>query len=135
MMAEKLLEEAVRARLNAYAPYSRFLVGASIETENGNVYSGCNVENASYGLTDCAEASAISAMVTAGERKIKQMTVVTDASELTFACGACRQRIYEFASPETIVHFYNLSGKHESKKIKDLLPNGFGPKDLLSDKE
>jgi len=129
----KLLESASRTLKNAYAPYSNFLVGASIETPNGNIYAGCNVENASYGLTMCAEASAIANMITAGETCIRQITVVTDGSgKPSGPCGACRQKIYEFAESIDIpVHMHNLSGKQETKTLNELLPYAFGPKDLI----
>lgn len=120
---------------NAYAPYSQFLVGACIESENGELYAGCNIENASYSLTICAEACAICAMISAGENKIVQIAVMTISSELTAPCGACRQRIHEFAAPDTLVHIGNLEGRQASYRLEELLPHAFGKNDLEKAKQ
>lgn len=125
-----LYETASRARLNAYAPYSHFLVGACIESTNGQLFAGCNIENASYSMTICAEASAISAMVTAGQQRILQLAVITQGPGLSAPCGACRQRLNEFSTSDTLVHLCNLAGDHKTYLLTNLLPHSFGPADL-----
>lgn len=125
-----LYEHASQARSNAYAPYSKFLVGACIETTNGKLYTGCNVENASYGLGICAESNAIVKMVSEGERKIKQIMVVVGGPGISACCGACRQRLYEFSTKETQVHLADLHGNKKTLLVEELLPCAFGPQDL-----
>ncbi len=125
-----MLTAAQKIRDKAYVPYSHFQVGCCIKTLSGNLYTGCNVENISYGLTICAEASAITAMVAAGEHKIQELSVISNSTEICTPCGACRQRIGEFASPNTIIHMYNQSGQKKSVSFKDLLPYAFGPSQL-----
>lgn len=127
---KKLFEAAETARRNAYAPYSQFKVGCCIETKDGNLYAGCNVENASYGLTICAETNAISAMVTAGEKEIHQIAIVTSADKLVGPCGACRQRIHEFATSNTLVHLFSSDGEMVTYTESKLLPHAFGPECL-----
>lgn len=106
-MSESDLDELVEAarvvRERAYAPYSKFLVGAALRSEDGRIFSGCNVENASYGATICAERSAILAMVAAGQRRIAAIAVFTDADTLAMPCGMCRQVISEFQREATVV--------------------------------
>ena len=121
-----LIDSATKARNNAYAPYSKFLVGSAVLTESGVIYTGCNVENASYGLTNCAERTAIFKAISAGERKIKAVAVVTDVPEFDAPCGACRQVIYEFGKDVDVI-MANLSGKYKVEKISALLPYAFGP--------
>jgi cytidine deaminase len=121
---EPLIEAARQARLQSVAPFSNFLVGAAIKTESGKVYTGCNVESASYGLTVCAERVAIWKALSEGERKFTELAVVADTETLTPPCGTCRQNIWEFARGATIV-FANLSGKRETFHIADLLPRAF----------
>ena len=106
------------------APFSNFLVGAAIRTEDGKVYTGCNVESASYGLTVCAERVAIWKALSEGERKFSELAVVADTESLTPPCGTCRQIIWEFARGAKIV-FANLEGTTETFEIKDLLPRAF----------
>lgn len=127
-----MLTAAQKIRDKAYAPYSHFPVGCCIKTASGNFFTGCNVENASYGLTICAEASAITAMVAAGETKIQELTVISNSSEICTPCGACRQRIGEFATSDTIINMYNQSGEKKSVSFKELLPYAFGPSQLNS---
>lgn len=127
---EILFEKAAQARSNAYAPYSNFLVGACLETDNGKFFSACNVENACYGVGVCAESNAIAAMVAAGERKIKQMMIVVKGPGVTASCGACRQRLYEFSTPETLVHLCDLAGAKQTFTLNELFPHAFGPQDL-----
>jgi cytidine deaminase len=128
---ESLLEKATAVRLNAYAPYSNFLVGACIETMNGKNFSACNVENASYGLGICAESHAVGAMLAAGENNIKQIVIIVKGPGVSAPCGACRQRLNEFATPETLIHLFDLEGNTATYTLEKLLPYAFGPHDLL----
>jgi cytidine deaminase len=120
---ERLIEHARAARERAYAPYSRFQVGAAIETADGHIFEGCNVENASYGATLCAERSAVTAMVLAGERSIVRVAVYTEAAELTMPCGICRQVLVEFGRGATVV----VASKDGSKvtTLSELFPDPF----------
>jgi cytidine deaminase len=121
---EPLIEAAKQARLQSVAPFSNFQVGAAVRTEGGKVYTGCNVESASYGLTVCAERVAIWKALSEGERQFTELAVVADTENLTPPCGTCRQIIWEFARGATIV-FANLEGKREEFHIADLLPRAF----------
>ncbi len=120
----KLLGRARQARRKAHAPFSRFKVGAALETTSGRVYTGANVENASYGLTVCAERVAIFKAVTEGERRFKRLAVVADTPRLTPPCGACRQLIWEFCGDCEIV-LGNLKGKTAFYRMRELLPAPF----------
>jgi cytidine deaminase len=126
---EELVQAAKTARENSYAPYSDFRVGAAIEMEDGEIYSGCNVESASYGLTVCAERVAIWKAISEGKHKVKNIAVVADTKELTPPCGVCRQIIWEFGGniPVTLA---NLNGGRETVEMKDLLPRAFDTKFL-----
>ncbi|MGA2492896.1 MAG: cytidine deaminase [Roseiarcus sp.] len=124
---DALFAAAKAARERAYAPYSRFLVGAAIRAPSGAVYSGCNVENAAYPQGSCAEAGAIAAMALAGERRIAEIVVVGDGEDLCTPCGGCRQRIREFADAATRIHVAGLAGVRASFTLEDLLPHSFGP--------
>jgi cytidine deaminase len=125
----KLFKKAVAARLQSYSPYSKHKVGSAIELTNGQVFSGCNVENASYGGTVCAERVAIwSAVAKLGPKvKIKSVCVVTDVLEAWPPCGLCRQIINEFATAKTLVFTGNLEGVQKTFKFSELLPESFGP--------
>jgi len=114
----------------AYVPYSKYPVGALIVTEKGNTYSGCNVENASYPLGNCAEAAAIASMVIAGEQKIKLIYVMSQNDEGGSPCGGCRQRIREFSDANTKVILCSPDGVEQRLALADLLPNSFGPEYL-----
>ncbi len=127
---ETMLETAKTARNNAYAPYSNFKVGAAILADNGEIYSGCNVENAAYPLGQCAEASAISAMIAGGGKKIDKILIVKQASGKIAPCGGCRQKISEFATDNTEILVQNKNGKITSYNLQELLPIAFGKKDL-----
>jgi cytidine deaminase len=127
-----LFEAARQARENAYAPYSRFQVGAAILTPEGDIFSGCNVENAAYPQGACAEAGAIAAMARAGRRKIAEILVIGDGEGLCTPCGGCRQRIREFAAAATPIHIAGLQGVRASFTLDDLLPHSFGPEHLHS---
>ena len=124
---EALFAAAKAARERAYAPYSRFLVGAAIRAPSGAIYSGCNVENAAYPQGSCAETGAIAAMALAGERRIEAIVVVGDGEGLCTPCGGCRQRIREFADAATRIHIAGLAGVRASFGLEDLLPHSFGP--------
>jgi cytidine deaminase len=122
-----LIDAAKAARTNAYAPYSRFAVGAAIRAEDGRLYAGANVENAAYPQGQCAEASAIGAMIAAGARRIEAMVVLADGAALCTPCGGCRQRIREFAEPATQIHLCGLDGVRRTVTVGELLPLSFGP--------
>jgi cytidine deaminase len=122
-----LFAAARAAQANAYAPYSRFKVGAALTTPGGVVFLGGNVENAAYPEGVCAETSAISAMALAGERRIVEICVVGDGDGLCTPCGGCRQRIREFADARTIIHVAGPEGVRKTFKLADLLPESFGP--------
>ncbi len=128
MDAKELMKIARKARQNAYAPYSHFAVGAALLAESGRVYTGCNIENASYGLTCCAERNAIFAAVGAGERRFKILAVAADSSEPVAPCGACRQVIAEFGIP--LVVMGNLKEATKTMTAEELLPYGFGQESM-----
>lgn len=128
---EDLFVQARAAQERAYAPYSRFSVGAALRTESGAIFSGCNVENASYPLGVCAETSAISAMIAAGEKRIAEILVVGPGPGRITPCGACRQRIAEFGAG-ALVHLADGQGAVETFALADLLPRAFGPESLKS---
>jgi len=126
---QELIESAKKVREKAYAPFSNFLVGAAVRTKDGKIYTGCNVESASYGLTVCAERIAIWKAVSEGERDFECIAVVTDTEELTPPCGTCRQIIWEFCG-DIPVTFSNLKGKTETVMMKEILPRAFDTKFL-----
>ncbi len=121
----QLIEMAIKARENAYAPYSNFKVGAAVLGDNGNIYTGVNVENSSYGLTNCGERTAIFSGITDGMRNIVAIAIVGDTEDPISPCGACRQVIYEFSLDSTLVILSNLKREYKVWKIGDLLPYGF----------
>jgi cytidine deaminase len=125
-----LIAAALAARANAYAPYSRFAVGAAIRAEDGTLHAGANVENAAYPQTQCAEATAIGAMVSAGGRRIAEMVVVAEGEALCTPCGGCRQRIREFADRDTPIHLCGPEGVRRTVTLGELLPLSFGPDNL-----
>ena len=124
---EPMIDLARRALANAHAPYSRFRVGACVRTAGGRLHAGANVENVSYGLTLCAESAAIAAMVTAGDREIIEVVIVTEGAELCPPCGRCRQQLAEFAGATARVHLCGLEGVRLSTTLGELLPLAFGP--------
>ncbi len=126
----ELFAAAKAAQANAYAPYSRFKVGAALRTPDGAVYSGCNVENAAYPQGACAEAGAIAAMALAGKRRIAEILVIGDGETLCTPCGGCRQRIREFAEPSAAIHVAGPEGVRRSFTLGELLPESFGPEHL-----
>ncbi len=119
------LAQAMRGR--AYAPYSKFPVGAVVRGANGKLYGGCNIENAAYPLGNCAEATAIFAMVADGEHKIVEALVLGPDGELITPCGSCRQRLREFASDDLPIHLAGPSGVNRTVTLVALLPLSFGP--------
>jgi cytidine deaminase len=121
---DALILAAKQARENAHAPFSDFRVGAAIRAKSGRVYTGCNVESASYGLTCCAERTAIFKAVSEGERGFEAIAVVTDTDALTPPCGACRQIIWEFCGDVPVI-LANLKGKVERESAAKLLPRPF----------
>jgi cytidine deaminase len=122
-----LLEAARRARENAHAPYSGFKVGAALRCPDGAIYAGCNVENAAYPEGTCAEAGAIAAMVAGGGTEIAEVLVVADGPEVVSPCGGCRQKLAEFAAPETPVILAGLQGERARTTVGALLPGAFLP--------
>ena len=123
-MPEPLLDAAIAAREHAHAPFSKFKVGAALEDIQGHVHTGCNVENATYGLTVCAERVAVLKAVSEGVREFRRIAVVADTDELTPPCGACRQILWEFCGDVEIL-LGNLQGKSETLHLKDLFPRAF----------
>jgi len=126
---DELIELAIKARENSHAPFSKFMVGAVVEMTDGEIFTGCNVESASYGLTVCAERVAIWNAVAHGKKNFKQIIVVADTEQLTPPCGVCRQIIWEFChdAPVTLA---NLKGKNETLMLSELLPRAFDSKYL-----
>jgi cytidine deaminase len=122
-----MLDLARAALINAHAPYSRLRVGACVRAASGRLYAGCNVENASYGLTLCAESAAIAAMVAGGDRRIVEALVVTERDEPCSPCGRCRQQLAEFAGADTPVHMAGPEGVRLTRALGELLPLAFGP--------
>lgn len=125
-----LLQEAIEARENAYAPYSRFKVGAVVFTEDGELFHGCNIENAAYPLCNCAERTALFAAYAAGKCKIKKLALVADTPDPITPCGACRQVIAELCPPDMPVIMGNLLGKIRIMTASELLPGAFSQEDL-----
>ena len=126
---KELIEAATDVRTRAHAPYSKFRVGAAVETEDGGIYTGCNVESASYGLTVCAERVAIWKGISMGETRFKSIAVVVDTDDLTPPCGVCRQIIWEFCGDVPVV-LSNLHGNTETIQMSELLPRAFDSKFL-----
>ncbi len=125
-MQEKMFQMARQAMQHAYVPYSRFKVGVCLRTVEDQLFSGCNVENVSYGLTQCAEASAIGAMVTQrGVQKIQEVCIVSSGEQVIYPCGACRQRLAEFSGPGTRFFLYGMTKKIMHLTLEDLLPHSF----------
>jgi cytidine deaminase len=123
-MTDSLLDAALAARANAFAPYSKFQVGAALEDSSGRIHTGCNVENATYGLTMCAERVAVFKAISEGARKFRRVAVAADTDVLTPPCGACRQILWEFCGDVEIV-LANPRGKTETYRLSDLFPKPF----------
>src|SRR5512141_1395536 len=123
-MTDSLATAALAARENAHAPYSHFRVGAALEDASGRVHTGCNVENATYSLTLCAERVAVFKAISEGARDFRRVVVAADTENLTPPCGSCRQILWEFCGDIELV-LVNLQGKTESFRLKDLFPRPF----------
>ena len=128
MKREELLKMAKKARENAYAPYSNFKVGAALMTKDGKVFTGANVENASYGLSMCAERVALFKAVSEGYREFEAIAVIADTDGPVSPCGACRQVLSEFGDMDVIMA--NMKGDVKVMKLSELLPESFTPEDL-----
>lgn len=129
MNIKQLITKALEVQNNAYVPYSNFKVGAAVLTKSGKIYTGCNIESASYTPTICAERTAISKAVSEGDRDIEAVAVVGNPEEFTFPCGVCRQVIREFGKDATIIIAKNEE-EYKVFKLDELLPYSFGPEDL-----
>ena len=127
---EKLFEAAKLVREKAHVPYSNFKVGAAFLTSDNNIITGCNVENAAYPQSQCAEATAIGNMISNGNKKIIEIVVIGSGNLLCSPCGGCRQRLREFASLDVPIHMCNSDGHLKTSTLKDLLPDSFGPENL-----
>ncbi|MGH9899430.1 MAG: cytidine deaminase [Pyrinomonadaceae bacterium] len=132
MILKDLIEAASAAREHAYAPYSRFRIGAAVETGDGRIFTGCNIESSTYGLTICAERVALWKALSEGIREFKRIVIVADTKKLVPPCGACRQIVSDFCSAETEVVMANSSGEMEIVTIERLLPSAFDHKFLPS---
>jgi cytidine deaminase len=130
MEEKQLINEAISAREMAYVPYSTFKVGAALLAKDGTVYKGCNIENAGYSMTNCAERTAFFKAVSEGVRDFVKLAVVADTEGPCSPCGACRQVISEFCDPEMEVILTNLKGDIQVTTVAELLPGAFSPKDL-----
>ena len=124
---DQLFTAASAARSRAYAPYSGFAVGAAIVAADGSIFSGCNVENAAYPVGTCAEAGAIASMVAGGQARIAEILVIGGGTGLVTPCGACRQRIREFAADDAVIHIADLDGVRAHFTLAQLLPHAFAP--------
>lgn len=127
----KLIENATQMLDRAYVPYSKFPVGAALMTKEGAVYSGCNIENASFGLTNCAERTAIFNAISEGEKNFEYLVVTGDTDGPISPCGACRQVMAEFFSPEMKVLLTNKKGLKQETTVQELLPGAFTSKDMV----
>ncbi|KXG43188.1 cytidine deaminase [Tepidibacillus infernus] len=130
MKKEELIELAKEARKNAYVPYSKFEVGAAILTKSGKIYKGANIENASYGLTNCAERTAIFKAISEGDHDLDEIAVIADTEDPVAPCGACRQVMVEFFNPKAKVYLANLKGDVLETTVEGLLPGAFTQEDL-----
>ena len=123
---QELVNTAAAAKKNAYVPYSKFRVGAALLTEDGQVFTGCNIENASFGLTNCGERTAVFKAVSEGNKKFKAIAISTDTQEITSPCGACRQVLIEFGEDIEVI-LANVSGEYQVYTSSELLPLAFSP--------
>lgn len=130
MNEQSLMEAAKQARERAYVPYSTFKVGAALLAEDGTVFGGCNIENAAYSMTNCAERTALFKAVSEGVTRFSALAVVADTKRPVPPCGACRQVIAELCPPEMPVFLTNLRGDVQKLTVADLLPGAFSPEDL-----
>jgi len=128
-MKRDLIDEAVKARQNALAPYSGFKVGAAIKTPGGRIYTGCNIENVSYGLSICAERVALWKALSDGAHQFSEMAIVTDADTLTSPCGACRQLLWEYCG-DIVINLHSLKGLDQEHQLAQLFPFPFDSRSL-----
>jgi cytidine deaminase len=127
----ELLQHAAKALENSYAPYSRFRVGAALLTEDGQVFTGCNVENASYGLSNCAERTAVFKAVSNGKKSFRAIAIVSDRMNPVYPCGACRQVLMEF-NPRIKIVLRSKKGRPLVRSLRSILPYSFGPENLFT---
>ena len=127
---QKLFEEAKKVREKAYVPYSQFKVGAACLTDDDSIVVGCNVENAAYPQSQCAEASAIGNLISQGYKNIVEVVVIGSGNKLCSPCGGCRQRLREFAKLDVPIHMCNIDGHIKTSTLGELLPDSFGPENL-----
>lgn len=132
---EKLIKEARRAQANAYARYSGYAVGAALRAASGRIYAGCNVENAAYPLSQCAEANAVAAMVLGGDREIIEIAIAGPGEVLCTPCGGCRQALAEFGDADIRVHVCGPTGDVVEESLGVLIPHAFGPENLADPEE
>ncbi|MCJ7841847.1 cytidine deaminase [Lederbergia sp. NSJ-179] len=130
MKVEQLVKAAKLARERAYVPYSKFPVGAALLTKDGKIYTGCNIENASYGMTNCAERTAIFKAISEGDQEFTRLAVIADTDRPVPPCGACRQVIAEFCPRDMEIVLTNLQGKQKRIKAEELLPFAFTAEDI-----
>ena len=130
MEKEQLMKQAIEARSTAYVPYSKFPVGAALQAADGTVYTGCNIENAGYSLTNCAERTAVFKAVSEGNKTFTALAVSADTPGPVSPCGACRQVLAEFCPPDMPVYLTNLKGDVQETTISELLPGAFSTEDL-----
>ncbi len=134
MDEKELLKRAFEVKENAYAPYSKFRVGAALLTSNGRLYTGVNVENASFGATNCAERTAVFKAVSDGERKIAEIAIASDSEEIIYPCGICRQVLLEFGEPGMKIICSRNNGEYKVYSLDDLLPNAFKSINIRNEK-
>lgn len=127
---EELWSMAKQMMARAYAPYSKYHVGACVVAEDGTIFGGCNIENASYGLTICAETNAICSLISAGKKRIAALAVIGSGDELCTPCGRCRQFIREFALPDAPIYLCDRNGIRKTVTLEEILPMSFGPEFL-----
>jgi cytidine deaminase len=130
LKAEELVDMALKARLNAYVPYSGFRVGAALLADNGKVYTGCNIENASYGAAICAERTAVVKAISDGAKRIMAIAISGDSISSTVPCGICRQVISEFCTNDMPLYLSNQDGQFETFSFEEILPHAFTKRDL-----
>ena len=127
---QKLFEEAKKVREKAYVPYSQFKVGAAFLTDDNSIVVGCNVENAAYPQSQCAEASAIGNLISQGYKNIVEIVVIGSGNKLCSPCGGCRQRLREFSNLDVPIHMCSVEGYIKTSTLGELLPDSFGPENL-----
>ena len=127
---ERLFEAAKKVRERAHVPYSQFKVGAAFLTDDNSIVVGCNVENAAYPQSQCAEASAIGNLISQGYKNIVEVVVIGSGNKLCSPCGGCRQRLREFAKLDVLIHMCDIEGHIKTSTLDELLPDSFGPENL-----